>query len=81
MSDETYRYLDEIFIIMKPEFEKYIIDVYLPELHLDKAKFLILEHYFHHTVLTFWKELSLVYRTYDPVFNLNLNEEYGGSSV
>ena len=37
MSDETYRYLDDIFIIVNTEFEKHIIDVYLPELHLDKA--------------------------------------------
>ena len=37
MFNDTSRYLDDIFTIDNPEFEKYIPDVYPAELHLNKA--------------------------------------------
>ena len=40
MSNDIYRYLDDIVIIDYPEFEKYSPDIYPAELHLNKAKLL-----------------------------------------
>ena len=37
MFNDTSRYLDDIFIIDNPEFDKYIPDIYPAELQLDKA--------------------------------------------
>ena len=37
MFNDTSRYLDDIFTIDKPEFEKYIPDIYPAELQLNKA--------------------------------------------
>ena len=37
MFNDTSRYLDDIFTIDNPEFEKYIPDIYPPELQLNKA--------------------------------------------
>ena len=37
MFDDTSRYLDDIFTIDNPEFEKYIPDIYPTELQLNKA--------------------------------------------
>ena len=37
MFNDTYRYLDDIFTIDNPEFEKYIPDIYPAELQLNKA--------------------------------------------
>ena len=37
MFNDTSRYLDDIFTIDNPEFEKYIPDLYPTELHLNKA--------------------------------------------
>ena len=37
MSTNTSRHLDDIFTIDKPEFEKYIPDIYPTELQLNKA--------------------------------------------
>ena len=37
MFTDTSRYLDDIFTIDNPEFEKYIPDIYLAELQLNKA--------------------------------------------
>ena len=38
MFNDTSRYLDDIFTIDNPEFEKYIPDIYPAELQLNKAK-------------------------------------------
>ena len=37
MLNDTSRYLDDIFIMDNPEFEKQIPDIYPTELHLNKA--------------------------------------------
>ena len=37
MFNDTSRYLDDIFTIDKPEFEKHISDIYPTELQLNKA--------------------------------------------
>ena len=37
MFNDTYRYLDDIFTLNNPEFEKYIPDIYPAELQLYKA--------------------------------------------
>ena len=37
MFNDTSRYLNDIFTIVKPEFEKHIADIYLTELQLNKA--------------------------------------------
>ena len=37
MLNDTYRYLDDIFTIDNPEFEKHIPDIYPTELQLNKA--------------------------------------------
>ena len=37
MFSDTSRYLDDIFIIDNPEFDKYIPDIYPAELQLNKA--------------------------------------------
>ena len=37
MLNDTYRYLDDIFTIDNPEFERYIPDIYQEELQLNKA--------------------------------------------
>ena len=37
MCYDTSRYLDDIFTINNPEFEKHILDIYLTELQLNKA--------------------------------------------
>ena len=37
MFNDTSRYLDDIFTIDNPEFEKYIPDIYPAELQLNKA--------------------------------------------
>ena len=37
MFNDTSRYLDDIFTIDNPEFEKYICDIYPAELQLNKA--------------------------------------------
>ena len=40
MFNDTSRYLDDIFTIDNPEFEKYIPDIYPTELQLNKANIL-----------------------------------------
>ena len=37
MFNDTFRYLDDIFTIDNPEFEKHIPDIYQTELQLNKA--------------------------------------------
>ena len=37
MFNDTSRYLDDIFAIDNPEFEKHIADIYLTQLQLNKA--------------------------------------------
>ena len=37
MFNDTSRYLDDIFTIDNPEFEKHILDIYPTELQLNKA--------------------------------------------
>ena len=39
MFNDTSRYLDDIFTIDNPEFEKHISDIYPAELQLNKAKY------------------------------------------
>ena len=46
MFNDTSRYLDDIFTISNPEFEKHIPDIYPTELQLNKANTSDKENYF-----------------------------------
>ena len=43
MFNDASRYLDDIFTIDNPEFEKHILDIYLTELQLKKKQILELQ--------------------------------------
>ena len=72
MFNDTSRYLDDIFTIDKPEFEKYIPDIYPAELRLNKAD----SHRALFTVHSWLDLLGVVLAFWISILNISIFFQY-----